>query len=288
MESGNTTTNTTNPSLVGTTPIGDPVMASVMNGATPSTVNTNNTNSTSSTSTVPPYNLFSNTDHEFDFPFPTSSTWDIMGDDLTTGWGTTDSTTGATTTTTSSRPDSRPHSAATTPVSTPRPLSASPHVPPSPLHQQSFIVQQSQQSPANNHHSNFNSTQPQYGCTMDDVNHSFKMEDSSPSGPAKETNSVLDESLNESGRLRNLLTKKPTDCQPSPSTSTINNNNNSEDGKHRILKDLLNKDDDDDESKHDIKMSLQTLSVLGMASSSQSNQEQPKNPGSNHMLLKVS
>ncbi|XP_044727109.1 nuclear receptor coactivator 2 isoform X3 [Chrysoperla carnea] len=268
------------------TPIGDPVMASVMNGATPasitsgvSTPSTSNTslNNNSSTS-VSSYNLFTTPEPEFDFPFPTS-TWDM---DL--GWGEASS---------SSRPSSR-HSATTTPVSTPtpqRPPSASPHhggsnvqpCVPSPHHQQTF-ASQPQPSPAKSQH-NFGAGSSGFS-SFDET--TIKIEDQSQSSSIS-TNKDLDESLNGSGRLRTLLSKKSTDSLQSTSPS-LSNDKNMIRNKHCILEELLHQNDDDDESKHDIKMSPRSLTG-GMSSgisSHQPNLEQPKvSSGNNQMLLRL-
>lgn len=245
----------TDPGGGNTIAIGGPLMTSVVNGTrnknpTPRNDTTSSSTSSSNNNNILGANTTSftaalNFDNEFNFDFP-SSTWELE----TSSWADT-------------RPDSRQSA---TSVSTPRPPSAPAYSPAnvaqSPL--PNFVTQPSPTVP--------NPATPAYGGSF-------------PFSPMAEPNFMVEEQkdtkvnvMEESGRLRNLLTKP----QNAPSVDSANDAENR--NKNRILKGLLNQQDEEDRS--DNRSSPRANARGGLAGPS----ELPKTSsagGGNNMLLQV-
>jgi len=248
------------------------------NGVPTSTPNSYTPTSEAST----PYNCFP--ENLFQDLFPSSTSWDMdgsadnCGERSQHGWAGAGSGSGST----SERPDSRQ---SLTPASTPtpRPSSLPSSLPPcpSPL---STHYSQTQASPAPAAHTPVSVVNPFSGS------YSFSpvQEDSKDS-----KDSAMDGMNAESGRLRNLLTKRPSTGGEEGETP------DSEGEGHKILKGLL-KQDDEEERRPDGRASPASQKRPGQNAArpaapgsssgrrSHGSADLPKAKGGNDMLLKVS
>lgn len=252
--SENEPTGPTDPGGGNSIAIGGPLMTSVVNGTR--TKPPANRNETSSNNNIlnPNTTSFSsslNFENEFNFDFP-SSTWELEP----TSWGDT-------------RPDSRQ---SVTPVSTPtpRPPSAPAYSP---------VATNVAQSPLTPFVAQPSPTVPNPSTPVNPYSGTF------PFSPMAEPNFIVEEQkdtkvnvMEDSGRLRNLLTK------PQNSADSANDAENR--NKNRILKGLLNQQDED-EHRNDNRNSPRALANARGSMPGPSELPKTSSSGGNNMLLQV-